>query len=558
MKIMSLSLVSIATASPSIAFDSNGTYKHGQYVTVHWDGVDIMDRDSCWLGLFFLGANLSYSGKAPFPASPPFLQSAPIKFIDCSSNNSNFTKTGTGSRSIRLLAYRAPLKVAIFSGGYQADSVPKLLACSRSPLVASDAAEPRYPRLARTRMGNEMSLTWSSLDRGSTPAELFLSNGSVKPLQRVWSTVNTYKASSLCGSPADSSGFADPGFHHTVIFKALRPGKFLYRVGSLQGIFRISDIKRVRIGVIADVGATEPDGMHYHWEEPMASTTYNLTLRRNPDIVLHLGDLSYATGYAAKWDLFLDQMTPISAHVPYMTALGNHEQDVGRTPSWPPRPGNNPHALDTDDSGGECAIPTYTRFPMPVESDQSSGWYHFSQGPVAFVIINSEWDVTAGSRQNAFLRRALESIDRSVTPWVVVGCHRPIYDALGRADSLVGREDVEDLLREFEVDFMLYGHIHNAQRTCPIYRGECTRAKRIGGFPGTVHAVIGNGGAGLTPFPEQRPSWSLFQEYGWGFNELEVNLTTAVLRFFGDNGTLLDETAHVRSFPRHVSMDVLV
>jgi len=138
-----------------------------------------------------------------------------------------------------------------------------------------------------------------------------------------------------------------------------------------------------------------------------------------------------------------------------------------------------------------------------------------------------------------------------VTPWVVVGCHRPIYDVLGR-------DDVEDLLREFEVDFMLYGHIHNAQRTCPIYRGTCTRANQLGGFPGTVHAVIGNGGEGLTPFPQQRPSWSLFQEYGWGFNELEVNLTTAVLRFFGDNGTLLDETVHVRPFPRSASMDVVV
>jgi len=515
-----------------------------------------MYRDSCWLGLFFHGANLSYAGKAPFPASPPFLQSAPIKFIECSSS-SDFTRSGAGSRSIRLLAYRTPLKVAIFSGGYAADSVPKLLACSHTPLVASDAGEPRYPRLARRGSRDEMSLTWSSLDHRSTHAGLFLSSGSLTPAQRVWSTVTTYNASSLCGSPANSSGFADPGFHHTVVFRTLRPGEYFYRVGSLQGSFLMSDSKSVRIALIADVGATEPDGMHYHWEEPMASTTYNLTLGRKPDIVLHLGDLSYATGYAAKWDLFLDQMTSISARVPYMTALGNHEQDFGRTPTWPPRPGTKPHAVDSNDSGGECAIPTYTRFPMPVESDQPSGWYHFSQGPVAFVILNSEWNVSAGSRQYSFLRSSLESIDRSVTPWVIVGCHRPIYDILGRADSMLGRDDVEDVLREFEVDFILYGHIHNAQRTCPMYRGKCTRAKQQGGFPGTVHAVVGNGGEGLTPFPQQRPSWSLFEYYGWGFNELEVNLTTAVLRFFGDNGTLLDETVHVRPFPRSTLMDIV-
>lgn len=547
-----LCIISIATASPSITVDSDGKYKHGEYVTVHWTEVESKDRDSCWLGLFFHGANLAYAGKAPFPATPPFLESAPIKFVACSSPN--FTDTGNGSRSVRLLAYRVPLEVALFAGGYGSDSVPRLLARSQAPLVASDGGDPRFPRLAHTEGRDEMRLTWSSMNSSSSLAELSVSKDVLAPVQIVPSTVSTYTAASLCESPANSTGFADPGFHHTVVFKALKPGEYLYRVGGLQGGFRISDSKSIRIGVIADVGATEPDGMHYHWEEPMASTTYNSTLRRNQDVVLHLGDLSYATGYEAKWDLFLDQMTPISGRVPYMTALGNHEQDrvAGH--------GAEPHALAGHDSGGECAIPTYTRFPMPVQKDQASGWYRFSQGPVAFVIINSEWNVTAGSLQHSFLRLALASIDRLATPWVVVGCHRPIYTGNKEdgADSMLGRDDVEDLLKEYEVDFMLYGHIHNAQRTCPIYRGKCTNATRPGGFPGTVHAVIGNGGQGLTPFPTARAPWSLFQDHGFGFNELEVNLTTAVLRFFGDNDTLLDETTYVRPFPRQTPEELVV
>lgn len=540
-----LSVVSIATAAPSITVDSDGNYKHGQYVTVNWNGVESEDRHSCWLGLFFHGANLSYAGKLPFPGSAPFLESAPIKFTSCDSPN--FSDTGSGSRSIRLLAYRAPLEVALFTGGSGHDSVPRLLARSQMPLVASDGAEPRFPRLAHTGVANEMRLTWSSLETSSSLAELFVPQGGSAPVQTVPSMVSTYSAANLCESPANSTGFADPGFHHTVVFKALKPGDYLYRVGGLNGSFSISDSKSIRIGVIADVGATEPDGMSYHWEEPMASTTYNLTLRRNPDLVLHLGDLAYATGYAAKWDLFLDQMTPISGRVPYMTALGNHEQDrIGY---------GKEHALSGHDSGGECAVPTYTRFPMPVQKDQASGWYQFAQGPVAFVIINSEWNVTAGSPQHSFMRSALASIDRSATPWVVVGCHRPIYSSV---DSIQGSDDIEDLLKEYEVDFMLYGHVHNAQRTCPVHRGTCTTAAHPGGFPGTVHAVIGNGGQSLTPFPSKRASWSLFQDYGYGFNELEVNLTTAVLRFFGDNNKLLDETTYVRPFPRQTVEQLVV
>lgn len=551
MKVLQLlSCLWIAHGTPTITTDSDGSYKHGQFVTVEYNGVEEADRASCWYGLFFYGANLSYAGEAGFPATPPFLVSAPIKFAPC--GGTSFQQTGAGKESVHLLAYRQPLELALFTGGSGQKSVPRLLARSGKPLTAVDAAEPRHPRLAWTSTKKEMRLTWSSMEPHPTFATLAVKSGDSKASQQPLSTVATYTADSLCSYPANSSGFADPGFHHSVVFSGLTPSVYAYSVGSLSGTFEIKDEEKyehsIRIGVIADVGATALDGMEYHWPTPNASATYNFTLARNPDLVLHLGDLSYATGYAGKWDMFLDQMTPLSGRVPYMTALGNHEQD------WWAELGFKPHALYGSDSGGECAIPTYTRFPMPA-TDQGSGWYQFTQGPVAFVIFNSEWNVTAGSRQYDWIHGALANIDRNATPWIVVGCHRPMYT--GNApdpfpgDGILGREDLEDLLKEFEVDFMMYGHVHNAQRTCPVYRSKCTSATTPGGFPGTVHAVIGNGGMGLTAFPSAQAPWSLFQYYGYGFNELEVNRTTAVLRFFGDyDGKLLDETTYTRPFPR--------
>jgi len=535
-----LPLFLTVSASPVVEFGVKDTYRHGEYVSVQWSGVEKSDRSSCWIGLFFKGANMSYTGQHDYPASPPFLVTGPIKFAPC--NAGDFEETGAGSRRMRLLAYRDPLEVGLFTGGFEDSSVPRLLARTSSSLVASDADEPRFPRLARTQSPDEMRLTWSSSDADPQAAYLF----GAAP-QRVMSTSRTYVAGDLCAAPANSTGFANPGHHHSVVFKNLVPGAYTYQVGQgLTGEFRVSVSRSVRVGVIADVGATEPDGMHYHWEEPNASTTYRLALARGPDLMLHLGDLAYATGYQAKWDLFLDQVAPISAGVPYMTAFGNHEQD------WMRGGGRSPHAFAAADSGGECGVPTHTRFVMPVPDDgddvqaRANGWYAFSQGPAAFVVLNSEWNASRGSPQHDFLRAALSSVDRRATPWVVVGSHRPIYtkDSADGDDSMLGYEDVEDLLREFEVDFMLYGHVHNAQRTCPIYRSQCTVAEHPGGFPGTVHAVMGNGGQGLVPFPAHRAPWSLFQAEVFGFNELEMNATTAVLRFFGDSGELLDETTY--------------
>ena len=61
------------------------------------------------------------------------------------------------------------------------------------------------------------------------------------------------------------------------------------------------------------------------------------------DFILHIGDISYARGYAAvvgvftfcdsfisinlQWDEFFNEISPISMHIPYMVCIGNHERD---------------------------------------------------------------------------------------------------------------------------------------------------------------------------------------------------------------------------------------
>ncbi|KAJ1480082.1 hypothetical protein T484DRAFT_1811917, partial [Baffinella frigidus] len=62
------------------------------------------------------------------------------------------------------------------------------------------------------------------------------------------------------------------------------------------------------------------------------------------DLVLHIGDISYARGYASEWDFFMDQISPIASRIPWMTAVGNHERD------WPSSAVGN-HEIDWPSSG---------------------------------------------------------------------------------------------------------------------------------------------------------------------------------------------------------------
>jgi phosphodiesterase/alkaline phosphatase D-like protein len=46
---------------------------------------------------------------------------------------------------------------------------------------------------------------------------------------------------------------------------------------------------------------------------------------------------------------------------------------------------------------------------------------------VHFIMISTEHDLSPGSRQYVWLQEDLRNIDRSRTPWVILGGHRPMY-----------------------------------------------------------------------------------------------------------------------------------
>ena len=52
-------------------------------------------------------------------------------------------------------------------------------------------------------------------------------------------------------------------------------------------------------------------------------------------------------------------------------------------------------------------------------------YYSFDHGPIHFVQFSTEVNFEQGSDQHAFVIADLAAVDRSKTPWVVAGFHRP-------------------------------------------------------------------------------------------------------------------------------------
>lgn len=302
------------------------------------------------------------------------------------------------------------------------------------------------------------------------------------------------------------------------------------------------------------------------------------------DLVVHPGDLAYATGYASEWDRFMAQIEPLSSAVPYLTSMGNHERDF-------PGSGND---IGNGDSGGECGVPTQARFHMPTceppntqpcigerhyqrarrthaldglgrpaermagpVGSADDGWYSIEQGPVHLLMLHTEHASSVGTRQHAFAAADLAAVNRTRTPWVLVVGHRQMYGfSQGRPGPQNGLGDVEALLVQYKVDLAFWGHIHYAQLSCPMANATCITSKDASGYDGPVHAVVGNAGQSLSDFDVPRAAWSVYEAKEFGFSHLRVhNATHLTLDFYADapltaQATLNHSVTLTRKFPR--------
>ncbi|KAL3661590.1 hypothetical protein V7S43_013350 [Phytophthora oleae] len=378
--------------------------------------------------------------------------------------------------------------------------------------------------------------------------------------------------------------FRHPGYIHEAVMTDLVPGeKYIYRVGSATGVsspelkFTFPAALGDNTGekqrpqsffVFGDLGTgvlqRPTDELDFDDSNPERHFTsldmvsrlakwgdertvmerirqdFDESLRHDASIeapeyaaLIHIGDISYARGRTYLWDQFGAIVQPVASRLPYMVGIGNHEydytgsgeghdlsgSDAALSNGWHPVGGNF-----GNDSHGECGVPYARRFHMPESMNTTSNppfWYSFRVGLAHHVVLSSEHNCTPGAPMREWLEwEFAHSIDREITPWLIVHLHRPLYCSEDyNADYTVSnilRSCLEGLLAANHADLVFSGHYHAYERTCPVLHGQCR--EHDGEALAPTHIMIGSGGAELDDASYLQANWtrSRQQEYGYG------------------------------------------
>uniref|UniRef100_A0A183BKX1 Purple acid phosphatase n=1 Tax=Globodera pallida TaxID=36090 RepID=A0A183BKX1_GLOPA len=156
-------------------------------------------------------------------------------------------------------------------------------------------------------------------------------------------------------------------YTHRALLKGLKPGqRYFYRVGSQFGwssIFSFVGLQErpgggFKYAVFGDMGNINARSLGKLQREAQEGEF---------DMVLHVGDLAYNldTEQGQFGDEFMRQIEPISAYLPYMTVVGNHEYNYNFT-----------HYIN--------------RFTMPNPENQNL-FYSFDLGSAHFIAFSTEF-----------------------------------------------------------------------------------------------------------------------------------------------------------------------
>jgi hypothetical protein len=524
--IVGISLIATVFAVPGIFVNEKVLQRSGQEVLVSWTIEDPQAADV--VAIF-----------SPPGSSVPILVRSITKSENWNSGVGSFTFKLVNNRldfEFQLLRFPSPVNI----GSVEMTNADTRINWSEArSLARSDVVrfenvnEPLQGHIALTGDITQMLVMWVSNSTQTPSVQYGISTMS----SETTGTFKTYTITDLCNKPAtDPANFRSPGNINTVLLKNLIPNTvYNYRFGnqqdgwSQQWNFKtapaVSADKPVTFLAFGDMGVAPNEEA----AAPVSSNMAQAVMRGGVDLALHIGDISYARGYATIWEWFFAEIAPIAQRVPYMVSIGNHEFDYILQPLRPiwSNFGN--------DSGGECGVPFMKRFTMPTQG--TNLWYSFDYGSVHFTLMSCEHEWLPGSSQMAWLEQDLATVDRSKTPWVIFGGHRPFYQTLddGEEDPLRAKLQsvIEPMLVKYKVDLALWGHQHYYDRTCKMRNYRCDPT-------GVVNVIIGMAGNDYQEAWKPQPSWSISRSKDFGYTRIEaVNSTAMNLQFYGANGTAL-------------------
>ena len=182
------------------------------------------------------------------------------------------------------------------------------------------------------------------------------------------------------------------------------------------------------------------------------------------------------------------------------------------------------------DSGGECTVPVVRRFRTPLNG-LGVFWYSYDVGPVHILMFSTEHHFEEGSRQYLWIQNDLKSVNRTRTPWIVVGSHRPMFasDFGDNADQLTSiatqlQLHLEPMFYRHKVDVNLFAHLHSYERSCAMYQEKCVN-------DGITHVLIGMSGIGLNAQTRAAAHWSRYRDAKFGYTTIIANKTVLHFRY---------------------------
>jgi len=259
-----------------------------------------------------------------------------------------------------------------------------------------------------------------------------------------------------------------------------------------------------------------------------------------PVAAIHIGDFAYDLDSLEGiiGDLFMRQIEPMAALVPYMTCIGNHEDNH-----------NYSHYIN--------------RFRMPNFKSTSNMWFSWDIQLVHFIAYSTETiyyqaDGFTTEDQLAWLEQDLQQANknRAQRPWIIAYGHRPFYCSNADHDDCTlylgqTRKTFEDLFYRYGVDIILEGHEHSYERLWPVYNTTVTQYNYSNPLA-PVHLITGvagcneNDGFCINAIYKPFGPWSAFRSSGlksYGYGKLEVHNETHI--YFEevlalDNDAILD------------------
>lgn len=290
-------------------------------------------------------------------------------------------------------------------------------------------------------------------------------------------------------------------------------------INSFTTLPEIGSTNFITFGIIGDIGQTNDTKL----------TLKHIQSKRNIQMILHAGDLSYADCNQKLWDSYGLLIEPVSSKIPWMVGPGNHEieftndgqvylafEERYKMPAIAPAEFGLvtiPAAINSNTGLPYCCPSTFQS-----EYNYGNAFYSFDTGLAHIIYLNPYSISDEGSKQYKWLQKDLKSVQRYKTPWIIVVMHCPWYnsnkDHHEEKQTVLMRDSMEPLLNEYKVNIIFSGHVHAYERTYPVYKNNLNDRS-------PVYITIGDGGniEGHASKYYEQPEWSAFRngtQYGYG------------------------------------------